>query len=185
MSSQALPEDLNRVIAFHGHYCPGVLTGYLASKFAMARLGAKRAEDEELIAIVENDTCAVDAVQVLTGCTFGKGNLLYRDYGRHVYTFALRPSGRAVCLARRPRDPGVPEDETREQTIARMLAMSAEGLFDVREGTIDLPGAARIRESVVCSRCGVAAMSTRVEDVDDQPVCRACLDGKSDLLKKR
>ena len=180
-----LPDDIRRIVAFHGHYCPGIMWGYLASRIALERLGAERAQDEELIAIVENDSCAADAVQVMTGCTFGKGNLLCRDYGRHVYTFALRPTGRAVRLARRPPDPDVPEDETREQTIARMLAMSAEELFDVREGTIDLPEAAGIHESIVCSRCGVAAMSTRVEDVDGQPVCRACLDGKSDLLKKR
>ena len=184
MSRKPLPSDLDRVVDFHGHYCPGVLIGYLASKIAMARLGAKRAADEELIAIVENDTCAVDAVQVLTGCTFGKGNLFFRDFGRHVYTVALRPSGRAVRVARKPRDDNAPEDETREQTIARMLATPPAELFDVDEGTIDLPDAARIRESIVCSRCGVPAMSTRVDEIDGQPVCRACMEGKSNLPRK-
>mgnify|MGYP002866640913 CR=1 FL=1 len=45
-------------------------------------LSAHRAEDEEIVAIVETDACSCDVVQVITGCTFGKGNLLYRDYGK-------------------------------------------------------------------------------------------------------
>jgi len=94
----ALPEDLKRVVAFHGHLCPGVLIGYRATKAGLAALGAERAEDEELIAIVENDSCAADAVQALAGCTFGKGNFFFRDYGKQVFTFALRPSGRALCI---------------------------------------------------------------------------------------
>ena len=185
MTDKTFPPDLERVVAFHGHYCPGVLTGYLAAKIAMARLDASRAEDEELIAIVENDTCAVDAVQVLTGCTFGKGNLFFRDYGRHVYTFALRPSGKAVRIARKPRKEEPPEDETREQVIARLLAAPADELFEVDEGAIDLPDTAHIRDSIVCSRCGTPAMSTRVEEVDGRPVCRACREGNGNLLKGR
>ena len=41
----------------------------------------------------------MDAVQVLTGCSIGKGNLIYRDYGKQVYTFACRNSGQAVRIS--------------------------------------------------------------------------------------
>lgn len=52
----------------------------------MEALGGGRDIDEEMVAIVENDSCAVDAIQVLTGCTLGKGNLIFRDYGKqHLY----------------------------------------------------------------------------------------------------
>jgi len=175
---KTLPEDLQRIVAFHGHYCPGILWGYRASKAALERLGTERAEDEELIAIVENDSCAADAVQVLTGCTFGKGNFFFRDFGKHVYTFAVRPSGRAVRVSRRPGTRrGEDEDETREQKITRMLATPTEELFRIEEGTIDLPEAAQIHESVVCSRCGEEAMTTRTRDIDGQPVCLGCIEG--------
>jgi len=174
---KTLPDDLRTVVAFHGHYCPGIMWGYLPSKFAMERLGADRAEDEELIAIIENDSCAADAVQVITGCTFGKGNFFFRDYGKHVYTFALRPSGKAVRLSRRAELPPRPEDETREQTVTRMLGTPAEALFNIEEGTIDLPETARIHETVVCSRCGEPVMITRTRDVDGATVCLACLEG--------
>ncbi|HBC95099.1 MAG TPA: formylmethanofuran dehydrogenase, partial [Pelotomaculum sp.] len=69
------------------------------SKAALAELAAIRAMDEELVAIVENDACGVDAVQALTGCSLGKGNLLYRDHGKQVYTFVCRDSGRAARIA--------------------------------------------------------------------------------------
>jgi formylmethanofuran dehydrogenase subunit E len=74
------------IVEFHGHVCPGLALGYRVSMFALKELG-ERALDEELVAIVENNSCAVDAVQVITGCTFGKGNLIFKDYGKQVYTF--------------------------------------------------------------------------------------------------
>src|SRR5512135_2351862 len=94
-------KNYDDVVEFHGHSCPGLALGYRVSLRALREF-KRRAEDEELVAIVENDSCAVDAVQVLTGCTFGKGNLFFRDHGKHVYTFGLRPSGRAVRVSRRP-----------------------------------------------------------------------------------
>src|SRR3990172_5095832 len=90
-------KSLDDVVEFHGHICPGLVLGYRVSMLALKELG-ERAIDEELVAIVENNSCAVDAVQVMTGCTFGKGNLIFRDYGKQVYTFIKRPSGRSVRI---------------------------------------------------------------------------------------
>ena len=63
----------------------------------MASTGLKaiesvRAEDEELVSIAENDACGVDALRCVTGCTFGKGNLIFRDYGR-IGTFDVENYG--------------------------------------------------------------------------------------------
>jgi formylmethanofuran dehydrogenase subunit E len=74
-------KTLEDIAEFHGHTCPGLAIGYRVSRYALEALGG-RSEDEELVAVVENDSCAVDAVQVMTGCTFGKGNLIFHDYGR-------------------------------------------------------------------------------------------------------
>ena len=49
--------------------------------------------------IVENDSCSVDAIQVVTGCTMGKGNLIFKDYGKHVYTFINRDSWDVLRLS--------------------------------------------------------------------------------------
>ena len=54
-------------IEFHGHACPGLAIGYRVANLALKELGL-RAKDEELVAIVENNSCAIDAIQfVRTG----------------------------------------------------------------------------------------------------------------------
>jgi formylmethanofuran dehydrogenase subunit E len=63
-------------IAFHGHACPGLALGYRAAEYALQHLGTGRSEDEDLVAIVENDACGVDAIQLVAGCSAGKGNLI-------------------------------------------------------------------------------------------------------------
>lgn len=45
-------KKLDEVIDFHGHICPGLVLGYRVSILALKELG-ERAEDEELVAIVE------------------------------------------------------------------------------------------------------------------------------------
>jgi formylmethanofuran dehydrogenase subunit E len=61
------------------------------------------------VAVTETDMCGVDAIQFLTGCTFGKGNLIHRDWGKNACTFFRRSDGRAVRVGARPeawsRDP--------------------------------------------------------------------------------
>lgn len=47
---------------FHGHVCPGLAIGFKAAEVLRARLGATRAPDEELVAIVETDACGADAI---------------------------------------------------------------------------------------------------------------------------
>jgi formylmethanofuran dehydrogenase subunit E len=85
--------DFKQCEAFHGHVCPGLSIGYRAAKAAMTWLAEKRSEDEEVVAIVETDACSADAVQVLTGCTFGKGNFIFRDYGKMALTLLSRKTG--------------------------------------------------------------------------------------------
>src|SRR5574337_697812 len=92
-------DDLRDTIQFHGHLCPGLALGYRVAKAALRELHADRPHDEELVAVVENDSCAADAIQFITGCTFGKGNLIFRDYGKHVYTFYNRGNGSAVRVS--------------------------------------------------------------------------------------
>jgi formylmethanofuran dehydrogenase subunit E len=172
----ALEPDLAEVIRFHGHMCPGLAIGYRAAKIAMERLGSWRAEDEELVAIVENDSCSVDAIQWITGCTFGKGNFFFRDHGKQVFTVALRPSGRAlrVALRRGALRHGEPSREEREARSQWFLSAPAETLFDVQEITITLPDAAQIRDSVTCDRCGEEAMVTRAVQVGSRSLCVPC-----------
>lgn len=165
MGNGGFPRDFQQIVEFHGHLCGGIAIGYRAAREGLRRLGVDRAVDEEMIAIVENDSCAADAVQVLTGCTFGKGNFFFRDHGKHVYTFALRPSGRAVRLSRKP-GPRLDVDQ--------MLSAAITRLFWIDDLTLDLPAPARIHDSVVCDRCGEPVMETRTRRRGERVLCIPC-----------
>jgi formylmethanofuran dehydrogenase subunit E len=172
----AMDADLAEAVRFHGHLCPGLAIGFRAAKAAMERLGARRAEDEELVAIVENDSCSADAVQWITGCTFGKGNFFFRDYGKQAFTVALRPTGRAVRVAikRRDRRRGEPPVEDREARTSWLLSAPLEDIFDIRDVKIPLPEEARIREGVTCARCGEEAMVSRTVKRGGRILCAPC-----------
>jgi formylmethanofuran dehydrogenase subunit E len=185
------------VVEFHGHSCPGLALGYRLSVFALKQLG-DRAADEELVAIVENNSCAVDAVQVLTGCTFGKGNLIFRDYGKQVYTFIKRPSGEGISMCVDWKSPEETKEEKRmwerymngdqseevlqtvhnrkSKKIDIILNSGDEELFRVIRGKMDLPEEARIYKSLTCAVCGEKMMEPRARVKDGQIVCIPCFE---------
>ena len=72
-------EQWKKSVDFHGHVCPGLAIGFKAAQAGLDHLKERRAEDEELITIIETNACSADAIQVLTGCTFGKGNFFHKD----------------------------------------------------------------------------------------------------------
>jgi len=185
------------VVAFHGHACPGLALGYRVSLYALKMLG-DRASDEELTATVENSSCAIDAVQVLTGCTFGKGNLIFRDYGKHVYTFIGRPSGEGIRISVDWISPEETEEEKsmweryikgdRSEEVLNMvhnrkakkidIIMNAKDdeLFTVAKSGMVLPEEARIYPSVRCAGCNEKVMEPRARLRDGKIVCIPCFE---------
>jgi formylmethanofuran dehydrogenase subunit E len=183
------------VVEFHGHACPGLALGFRVAKFVLKEL-AERAEDEELVAIVENNSCAVDAVQVMTGCTFGKGNLIFRDYGKQVYTFVRRPSGKCIRVSidwtapeetdeeRKMWDRYAKGDRTKKiletvhhrkaRKIDFILNAKDRELLKVRKGRMELPGEAGIYPSLICSSCGEKVMEPRARLKGGKIVCIPC-----------
>jgi formylmethanofuran dehydrogenase subunit E len=191
-------DRFKKCLDFHGHLCPGLALGYQAAQAGMQWLAAQRAEDEEVVAIVETDACCSDAVQVVTGCTFGKGNFIYRDYGKIAFTFFNRLTGRGVRIARtaEKEDPVSQEhrnllkkirqetaSETErgqfrrmhEEASRRILNKRAEELFTIKEVIVPPPEKARIEPSVNCDRCGEPVMGSKLEPVEGERVCRGCL----------
>ncbi len=185
--------DLREVVQFHGHLCAGLALGYRVAKAALRELEADRPQDEELVAVVENDSCAVDAVQYITGATFGKGNLIFRDYGKHVYTFFNRRTGKGVRISEDYRgfdnDPRFPElrkrqengeDVSRELDSYKMEKTASILKADEREimkiAPIDAPPPhlARIRGSVRCAVCGEKLMESRGRVKNGRIVCIPC-----------
>ncbi|MHB1296466.1 MAG: TrmO family methyltransferase domain-containing protein [Anaerolineae bacterium] len=197
MRSQIAPKMLDQVVAFHGHLCPGLTLGVRVAEAALRELGA-RSDDEELVAVVETDSCGVDAIQVLVGCTFGKGNLIHLDHGQNAYTFARRSDGRAVRIVVReqPHRHMDPEDEAltervrsgeatpaerrayqelfRQRALA-VLQTEEDDLLDI-EALADYqpPAKAQVVPSMICEGCGRQTMSTRIGVSGGRSLCPAC-----------
>jgi formylmethanofuran dehydrogenase subunit E len=167
-----LKTDWNEVVGFHGHQCPGLATGYRVALIALREMEQRRAIDEELVAIVENDACGVDAIMYMTGCTLGKGNLIYRDYGKQVYTFVCRQNGKAIRIAVKPQRGSVAED--RQRRIEHILNMPEEEFCTIKEVHIDIPPKARIFNSVICAQCGETVSEARARIKDGKIVCIPC-----------
>lgn len=190
-------EDYQTCIDFHGHTCMGVTIGYLAAKLGMELLGEMRAIDEELITIVETDACCCDAIQVLTGCTFGKGNFFYLDYGKMAFTFGSRTTKQGVRLLLKHEIFQIPERErilaqkiaTRNCTQAEqeeyeslyetrgeeLFARGPEAFFDIeRIDELQLPAKAPRAPSLACQICGEMVMKTKLTEVGGHQVCRGC-----------
>lgn len=172
---------LDELVAFHGHLCPGLAIGYRSALAGLERLGVTRASDEELVTIVENDSCSVDAVQYLAGCTFGKGNLFFRDWGKQVFTFVRRGGGDCVrvglkwgALEELPAPETASADEQRQAKTDFILGASLEELFDIRDLELDLPAPARIHKSLRCDNCGEPVMETRTVARDNRTLCHDC-----------
>jgi formylmethanofuran dehydrogenase subunit E len=190
------PADFEEIVGFHGHACAGLAIGYRAAKAARARLGSTRSGDEELVAVVETDACGVDALQVLLGCTLGKGNMIYRDYGKQVFTVICRERGQAVRIALRAdalerpaeqqelvakiRSGEASEEEHRawdrhqRERILRVLEIEEATLFKIEEVAPQIPDRARIFDSVVCRYCGEKVMEPRARIRDGRIACIPC-----------
>ena len=97
-SKRKMPDDLKSCVEFHGHICPGLIYGYQVAKEAMKLMNLTRAIDEEVVAICENDSCAVDALQVMLGTVAGKGNLIIKNFGKNAYTVLNRSKRQAYQL---------------------------------------------------------------------------------------
>ena len=164
------------IIAFHGHECPGLAIGYRMAWAGLEALASMHAEDEELVAIVENNACGVDALQCVTGCTFGKGNLLFRDHGKQVFTIYCRSTRNGVRVVFHGR--GVPENvrQDRDARTAWILSAPLVQIIDIAKAALPEPEPARIFKSIPCAICGEMVMEPRLRRIGQQRVCIPCFE---------
>lgn len=156
-------------IEFHGHSCGGLAIGFKAAQLAKELLNISFSEDEEIVCVTENDACGVDAVQVVLGCSVGKGNLIFRNRGKQAFSFFNRKTGEAVRLVLKD----LPEME-KEIKQKYILHSSGEEIFEVKKPFYSLPEKARIFSSVVCQDCGEKAAEHMVRLVEGKMVCLDC-----------
>jgi formylmethanofuran dehydrogenase subunit E len=183
-SAPSFDDLLDAAVKQHGHLCPGQVLGVRMTLRGLAELDMPVPPPaKSLIAIVETDRCAADAVATVSGCSLGRRTLKHFNFGKMAASFLDLRTGAAVRVTAREdaRDhaasyaPGF-EDPHRAQTQAYRLMPDHELLtvqsIEVRLSEADMPG--RPRQRVVCARCGEAVSDAREVWMAGQAWCRAC-----------
>jgi len=189
-------EDFNQCVKFHGHLCPGLAIGFRAAQVLMKRLGVRKAPDEELVVMVETDACGADAIQVMTGCTFGKGNFIFKNYGKHAFSLMDRKRGTGVRVCLRPdifkndaeflslfervqNEEASPVElerfgQLQMEKTKKILDADFDFLFKIEEISPDIPAKARVIESGICDLCGEPTKRDLLLQRDGKQICILC-----------
>lgn len=160
----------NDCVAFHGHECGGLTIGYKASLYVIELLSLEFSADEQVVCIAENDACGVDGIQVMLGCSIGKGNLLFHMRGKQAFSFYNRKTGKSVRLVLKPR----PEGMTKADSFTYYQSREPKDMFDVKDATIQLPEKARLFDSYVCDCCGETTGANWIRLAGDKKLCLDC-----------
>lgn len=161
---------IDDTIAFHGHNCPGLTIGIRVSELAMKTLDISNSTSP--VCVTETDMCGVDAIQYLTGCSFGKGNLIHKDFGKSAFTFYDRDTQkgfRAVFKNDFARD-----EKDRAIRIKKLLDADLTDLFDITEVSLPPVRPAKILKSISCEDCGEMTMESRIRLFDGKNLCIPC-----------
>lgn len=186
MPLASFDEYVARAAEAHGHICAGQILGLRMALYGLRLLGLDDPTGihrKRLVAFVEIDRCATDAIPVVTGCRLGKRALKFRDFGKTAATFCDLQEDRAVRLAaresakERARELYPQIAAKNEQQMRAYREMADEELFDlqwvrVRLGPEDLPGYKAPR--AVCVECGEGIQFRREVLRDGRVLCRAC-----------
>ncbi len=162
-------EIIDKTIDFHGHTCPGLAIGIRISELAMQRLNIASANS--MVCVVETDMCGVDAIQFLTDCTYGKGNLIHKDFGKAGFTFFDREENkgfRAVFIKQ------AGNNDDRNAYIDKIMNADLDTLFKVEQITEPPVKPARILQSIECENCGEMTMESRIRRFDGKYLCIPC-----------
>ena len=188
-----MDDDFKEAAEFHGHTCPGLAIGYRIAKYVKEHY--PRSQDEELVCIAENKSCSIDAIQFMLGCTAGKGNLLFRDYGKQAFTFYSRNKNKALRIYFRggilkgmdelrqkmARGELGPEDRERmaafrSQATEKVLSARDEDILKIEEVDIPAPEKARIYPSQKCEECGEEFMEILGRTAGGKVLCKGCFE---------
>jgi len=162
-------ELIEKTIEFHGHSCPGLTIGIRAAELAMEKLSIHNVKNA--VCVAETDMCGVDAIQFLTGCSFGKGNLIHKDYGKSAFTFYDRDAKKGF---RAVFNDFARDEKDRDNRIKKILKAELKDLFTTQ--AVDVPPVrpARILKSIQCDCCHEMTMESRIRLFDGKNMCIPC-----------
>ena len=184
---------------FHGHKCPAMPSGLRVGAAAMNKLGVDRSKDGQLLAILELGdnhcaTCFADGIQVITGCTFGKGNIKKLHYGKWGVTLVDKKTKRAVRVTptaeamlgnkkteffTKYRMLGIPASEVPDNVVEPLVikVMNAPEEMMLKISEIFEFNPPKKKDSFagfVCDLCGEMVVEGYGRPLNDKHVCQAC-----------
>jgi len=189
-------EEFAAVTRFHGHECPGSAVGLRLAEVAVSVLG-RNGDTNKIVASGETDACAIDAVQVLTGCTYGKRNLIHEEQGKVAFTFWRASDGTGVRVSAKPGTDAYRDDDLWELArrvesgqattlesiqfkdsqaarIKRILEAPAEELVLVEPVFSEPPGVKKLMPHAACEGCGEQTSIGTLHDHQGRQLCPAC-----------
>lgn len=184
---------------FHGHKCPAMPNGLRVGAAAMNALGVERTGDSALIAMLDLGedhcaTCFADGVQVITGCTMGKGNIKKTHKGKWALTLIDKKNSKAVrvtpkaeaMLANKEteffkeyREKGVPPTQVPEDVVEplvkKVMGAPEEMIMDISEVfNYDWNEPPHSFAGFVCDECGEMVVEEYGRIKGDKHVCIDC-----------
>ncbi len=184
-------------VDFHRHLCLDIAVGYRAAEILVREMGDELKNMKEVVALVGNETCALDAIQEITGCTFGKRNLILTHVGKPVYILQNTKTGnsvRAYChywdtfdhtefrrLRKAVKNPDVSEadkaalEKMTKETIDHILAAPESALFKVTRLVLPAPKIAGKYPAAPCEECGEHVNEALLTETGGQKLCKECL----------
>jgi len=184
---------------FHGHKCPAMPNGLRVGAAALNKLGVERTGDSNIHVILELGdkhcaTCFADGVQVITGCTLGKGNIEKTHKGKWGITLIDKATNRAVRVTPRAEAmmankktefftkyrmlgvaPTKVPDEAVQPLVEMVMAAPEEKMMIVSDVfTYEWPKEKHSFDGFVCEECGEMVVEEYGRIKGDKKVCIDC-----------
>lgn len=159
---------VDECVKFHGHLCGGITTGYVMARYAMEKLGAK--PGDPLYCIAEFQNCMTDAVQMVTGCTAGKGNLVVKNYGKRAMTLVSKITGEGYRVTAAF---DFPKDMPKHESAMLIMNVDPETICKAVPVKVEIPE--KIHANYVyCDVCKEEFADFCGEQVGDKFCCPEC-----------
>ena len=184
------------VVDFHRHLCLDIAVGYRIATALVREMGDALRNMKEVVALVGNETCAIDAIQEVTGCTLGKRNLYLTRIGKPVYILQNTRTGEAVraycafwetfdhaelrALRKAVKRPdAAPEQKAALRTlteakIAEIMAAPESSLFSLRRVTLPPPPKSGKYDAAPCDVCGEHVNVALLTEAGGRRRCPEC-----------
>lgn len=186
---------LETTIKFHGHLCPGIVTGYRVGLLAVKRLNSGMPLGIQYVVVAENDVCGLDGIQIVTGCTIGNDALIIENRGKQAFRFINKKNGQGMRISLKlplwtSNEPIMLHEKVkigtataqekdeffrlRHERGAELLNYNDDELFDVTMIIEHIPGKPRLFPLVICDKCKEQVMLPWTKKEGEHYICSSC-----------